>query len=77
MCNWSEAIKEMSYNEGIEKERLNAIERMIQANLTKAQIISCGYTEEEFAEAESLLYTNAQEFVTTEHKTVARGILGM
>ena len=59
MCNWSEAIKEMSYNEGIEKERLNAIERMIQANLTKAQIISCGYTEEEFAEAESLLYTNA------------------
>lgn len=63
MCNWSEAIKEMSYNEGIEKgiekERLNAIERMIQANLTKAQIISCGYTEEEFAEAESLLCTNA------------------
>lgn len=81
MCNWSEDIKEMSYNEGIgkgiEKERLNAIERMIQANLTKAQIISCGYTEEEFAEAESLLYTNAQEFVTTEHKTVARGTLGM
>lgn len=63
MCNWSEAIKEMSYNEGIEKgiekERLNAIGRMIQANLTKAQIISCGYTEEEFAEAESLLCTNA------------------
>ena len=50
---------------------------MIQANLTKAQIISCGYTEEEFAEAESLLCTNAQEFVTTEHKTVARGTLGM
>ena len=70
MCNWSEAIKEMSFNEGIEKgikkgiekgiekERLNAIERMIQANLTKAQIISCGYTEEEFAEVESLLCTN-------------------
>lgn len=67
MCNWSEAIKETSYKEGIEKgiekgikkERLNAIERMIQANLTKAQIISCGYTEEEFAEADSLLCTNA------------------
>ena len=70
MCNWSEAIKEMSYKEGIEKgfeegiekgiekERLNAVERMIRANLTKAQIISCGYTEEEFAEAESLLCTN-------------------
>lgn len=59
MCNWSEAIKEVSYKEGIEKERLNAIERMIRANLTKPQIISCGYTEEEFAEAESLLCTNA------------------
>ncbi len=63
MCNWSEAIKEESFNEGIEKgiekERLNAIERMIRANLTKAQIISCGYTEEEFAEAESILCANA------------------
>lgn len=86
MCNWSEAIKEMSYKEGmeqgikqgmeqgmeqgikqgmeqgieqgIEQERLNAIERMIKANLTKTQIISCGYTEEEFAETESLLYAN-------------------
>lgn len=62
VCNWSEAIKEMSFKEGIEKgiekERLNAIERMIQANLTKAQIISCGYTEQEFAEAESLLCSN-------------------
>ena len=58
MCNWSEAIKETSYKEGMEKgmekERLNAITRMLQANLTKAQIISCGYTEAEFAEAESL-----------------------
>lgn len=62
MCNWSEAIKEMSYKEGmekgIEKERLNAIERMIRADLTKAQIISCGYSEEEFAEAERLLCAN-------------------
>ena len=61
MCNWSEAIRETSYKEGIEegiekgieKERLNAIARMIQANLTKAQIISCGYTEEEFLEVEN------------------------
>ncbi len=58
MCNWSEAIKEVSFEEGVKKERLNAIERMIQANLTKAQIISCGYTEEEFAKAESFLCTN-------------------
>ena len=59
MCNWSEAIKEVSFEEGVKKERLNAIERMIQANLTKAQIISCGYTEEEFTEAERLLCANA------------------
>lgn len=63
MCNWSEAIKEMSYKEGIEKgikkERLSAVERMVKANFTKTQIISCGYTEEELAEAESLLCTNA------------------
>ncbi len=59
MCNWSEAIKEMSFEEGVKKERLNAIERMIQANFTKEQIISCGYTENEFAEAENLLCINA------------------
>ena len=59
MCNWSEAIKEMSFEEGVKKERLNAIERMNQANFTKEQIISCGYTEDEFAEAENLLCINA------------------
>ncbi len=55
MCNLSENIVEQS----VKKERLNALERMIKANFTKEQIISCGYTEEEFAEAESLLCTNA------------------
>ena len=67
MCNWSEAIKEINYKEGmkegiekgIEKERFNAIERMIQAGATKGQIISFGYTEKEFAEVESILCTNA------------------
>lgn len=43
---------------GRQKERLNAIERMIQANLTKEQIISCGYTEEEFVKVEGLLCAN-------------------
>ena len=52
MCNWSENIKEL----GIKTERLNAIERMINAGFSKEQIISCGYTEEEFTEAEILLY---------------------
>lgn len=63
MCNWSEAIQERSYQEGMEegiekgmeKERLNAIGRMLRADLTKTQIISCGYTEKELAEAESIL----------------------
>ncbi len=50
MCNWSEAI--------LEKERINAIERMIQAGATKKQILSFGYTEKEFAEAERNLCTN-------------------
>ena len=55
MCNWSEVIMEKS----IEKERLNAIERMIQAGATKEQILSFGYTEKEFTEAESALCANA------------------
>ncbi len=44
---------EKGIEQGIEKERLNAIGRMIQVNMTKTQIISCGYSEREFAEAES------------------------
>lgn len=55
MCNWSEAILER----GMETERLNAIERMIQAGATKEQILSFGYTEKEFTEAESSLCANA------------------
>lgn len=55
MCNWSEAILER----GMEKERLNAIERMIQAGATKEQILSFGYTEKEFTEVESSLCANA------------------
>lgn len=54
MCNLSENIKEQS----IKTERLNAIERMLKAGATKEQIISFGYTEEEFTEAESFLCTN-------------------
>ncbi len=54
MCNWSKAILER----GIEKERLNTIERMIQADTTKEQIISFGYTEKEFTEVENALCVN-------------------
>ena len=63
MCDLSENIRALGIEEGIKKgvtkERLNAIERMIKAGFAKEQIISCGYTEEEFAEAESILCTNA------------------
>ena len=51
MCNLSENI--------IERERIDAIKRMIRANITRAQILSMGYTEAEYKKAESALYANA------------------
>ena len=54
MCNLSENIEERS----IRRERLNAIKRMIKANITRAQILSMGYTEAEYKKAESSLYAN-------------------
>jgi len=55
MCNWSESIEAR----GITKERIAAIERMIKANATKEQIVSYGYTEDEYAKAERSLYINS------------------
>ena len=52
MCNLSQAIEARGIEKGIEKERLNAIERMIKAGATKEQIVLYGYTEEEMFEAE-------------------------
>lgn len=73
MCNWSENIKELA----IKTERLNAIERMINAGFSKEQIISCGYAEEEFTEAEILLYATvqAQLYIITNHKTAPEFLL--
>ena len=67
MCNWSQTIEaialktgmEKGMEKGITKERIDAIERMIRANATKEQIISYGYTEEEYEEVENSLYVNA------------------
>ena len=60
MCNLSENIRAMGIEKGIEegikKERINAIGRMIKAGAAKELIISFGYTEDEFAEAEDTLY---------------------
>ncbi len=54
MCNLSELVEER----GAKRERIDAIKRMLKANFTKDQIISCGYTEEEIERAENALYTN-------------------
>lgn len=51
MCNWSESI--------IERERIDAIKRMIKADITRAQILSMGYTENEYEKAESAIYAHA------------------
>ena len=59
MCNWSESIEARGFEKGIIKERIAAIERMIKANATKEQIISYGYTEAEYTEAESSMYANS------------------
>ena len=58
MCNLSENIEARGIEIGIEKERLDAIERMLRANATKEQIISFGYTEEEFAKVENMMFVN-------------------
>lgn len=55
MCNLSENIEERS----IRRERLNAIGRMIKANITKEQILSMGYTETEYVEAENSMCVNS------------------
>ncbi len=55
MCNWSEVIEEKS----VKRERIAAIERMIQVNIPKEQIMPMGYTEEEYEKAESSLYVNS------------------
>lgn len=55
MCNLSESLIE----DAVEMERLDAIERMLKSNFTKEQILSCGYTEEEYKKAEGRLFANA------------------
>ena len=52
MCNLSELVEER----GIKRERIAAIERMMKANVTKEQIISFGYSEDEIEKVENTLY---------------------
>ena len=66
MCNWSESIRERERNDARIEARIEArndarieiIEKMIKANATKEQIISYGFTEAEYAEAENSVYAN-------------------
>lgn len=51
MCNLSENI--------IERERIDAVKRMIGANITRELILSMGYTEAEYKKAETLLLANS------------------
>ncbi len=71
MCNWSEAIIERermdarrearidARREARIEARIEALEKMIRVNITREQILSMGYTEEEYKKAESALYANA------------------
>ena len=66
MCNWSESIRERERIDARNEARIDArnearieiIEKMIKANATKEQIISYGFTEAEYAEAENSVYAN-------------------
>ena len=51
MCNLSENIRE--------RERIDIIVKMIKANATKEQIISYGFTEDEYAKAETSMFVNS------------------
>ena len=51
MCNLSENI--------IERETIDAVKRMIGANITRELILSMGYTEAEYKKAETLLLANS------------------
>lgn len=58
MCNLSELIEEAGIKKGITQEQIEAIKRMMRADIPKDKIISCGYTEEEMERAENALYAN-------------------
>ena len=66
MCNWSESIRERERIDARNEARIDVrnearieiIEKMIKANATKEQIISYGFTEAEYAEAENSVYAN-------------------
>lgn len=59
MCNLSESLIEDAVEDAVEKERLDAIERMIKAKATKEQILLYGYTEDEYEKATGRMFAMA------------------
>lgn len=67
MCNWSESIIEReriearkeARIEARKEARIEALEKMIRVNITREQILSMGYTENEYEKAESAIYAHA------------------
>lgn len=59
VCNLSQVIvqqgREQGIQQGIEQERISAIQRMLKADAAKAQIILFGYTEDEIIKAQAAL----------------------
>ena len=55
MCHIAQALEE----EGIKKERINQIQRMIKKGKVKEEILDWEYTEEEYVEAERRLLQHA------------------
>ena len=51
MCHIAQALEE----EGMKKERITQIQRMIKRGKVKEEILDWEYTEEEYLEAERLL----------------------
>ena len=51
MCHIAQALEE----EGMKKERITQIQRMIKKGKAKEEILDWEYTEEEYLEAERLL----------------------
>ena len=55
MCIVIQTWEERGIEKGIEKERLNTIQRMLRRGYSKEDILDWEYTEEEYAEAERQL----------------------
>lgn len=56
MCEVLDKVENRGIEKGIEKERINAVRRMINAGILKEQIFLLGYTQDEYEKAENSLF---------------------